>query len=305
VAAAERTLARLPADRFHRLRARLLATIAMESRGTADRMAAVWEAEELVGVGSDDDFLECLVACARFMQTFERTGLASHRGRIGGRLEVMAEFTEWSTFEITGLLIRMQALCARDDIDRARRDADRIDALARSRSRALATVFTRWFRWTFLGEGTRPEPTGQMPGFEEGIAALDDVTRALRFGEPLPDGGGLGPHEPWVRPLLLTRAGARDEALEALRSVPDPPKGLLLEVYWCLLAEAAVELGDVAAADRCIDALRPARFERAAGSGVIDLGPVSTYLARLREVAPPAADAEEDEPEWPETEPWW
>ncbi|RWZ67831.1 BTAD domain-containing protein [Labedella populi] len=304
VAAAARALARLPAERSHRLRARLLATIAMESRGTADRVAEVLEAEELVGIGADDEFLDCLVACSRFMQMFVRTGLAKERGRIGSRIEGISERTEWSTFEITGLLIRMQALCARDDIDRARRDADRIDDLARSRSRALATVFTRWFRWTFLGEGTRPEATGQMPGFEEGIAALDDVTRALRFGEPLPEDGDLGPHEPWVRPLLLARADAHDDAHEALRTAPDPPKGLLLEVYWCLLAEAAIELEDTAAVERCIDALRPARFERAAGSGVIDLGPVSSYLARLRAVLPPDAAVEEDEPEWPDSEPW-
>ena len=128
-----------------------------------------------------------------------------------------------------------------------------------------------------------------MPGFEEGIVALDDVTRALRgaargVGRSLPSVDSAS-YAPWLDPILLTRSGRRDDALAALRDAPDPPKGLLLEALWCLLAEAAIELDDPASARRCNDALTPARGERAAGSAVIDLGPVASYLDRLAPIA--------------------
>jgi hypothetical protein len=284
VAAAERALARLPSEAPPRLAARLHATIAMESRGTAARLGEVEAADTLLR-DIDDALLSCLVDSARFMQTFGRTGLASDRFAIGSRIVDDARRADWPTYEITGLLIRMQAACALDDIDGARHDAEVIDDLARSSERPLASVFTQWFRWTFLDDGPRPLSTGRMPGFEEGLHALDDVTRAIRTGAPVPDLVDVGPHEPWVRPLLLARAGARDEARRALHASPEPPKGLLLEAHWCLLTEAAIELGDPVAARRCADALRPARTERAAGSGIIDLGPVATYLDRLAVIA--------------------
>jgi DNA-binding SARP family transcriptional activator len=293
VAAAERALDALPPDAPRRLRARLLATIAMESRGAAERLAEA-DAATTLALEVDDPLLSCLVDSARYMQSFHRAGLASERHRLGAGIVAHARAADWPTYEITGLLIRLQAACALDDLDDARRSADLIDRHAEVYGRSLATVFTGWFRWTFLGFGERPEPTGQMPGFEDGLIALDDLTRALRAARPLPDLGDLGPHEPWARPLLLARGGAAAEAGEALRRAPDPPNGLLLEVHWFLLAEAAILLGDPVAAARCRDALEPARAERAAGSGVIDLGPVAAVLDHLAAVT--GSEREEAEP---------
>ena len=284
VAAAERALAALPADAPQRLQARLLATIAMESRGTADRRA---EAERAASLSwdPDDPLLQCLGETALVMQTFWRTGLAVERDSLGYTIALAGSQAAWSTWEITGLLVQMQACCALGDLDEAREHADAVDALAGVSGRSLATVFTGWFRWTFDGADRRPAPTGQMPGFEEGIVALDEVTRALRSGAPLPD-VDPGSYAPWVRPLVLARSGRRDEGLAALRDAPEPPKGLLLEALWCLLAEAAIELEDPDAARRCAAALAPARAERAAGSGVIDLGPVAAVLDRLAPLVP-------------------
>jgi DNA-binding SARP family transcriptional activator len=303
VAAAERALAALPADAPQRLQARLLATIAMESRGTADRRA---EAERAASLSWDpeDPLLQCLGETALVMQTFWRTGLATERGSLGYTIALAGSQAAWSTWEITGLLVQMQACCALGDLDEAREHADAVDRLAGTSGRSLATVFTGWFRWTFDGAERRPAPTGQMPGFEEGIVALDEVTRAVRSGAPLPE-VDPGSYAPWVRPLVLARSGRHDEALAALRDAPEPPRGLLLEALWCLLAEAAIELGDPDGARRCAAALAPARAERAAGSGVIDLGPIASVLDRLtpfiperpnRSSAPADPHGEHDQP---------
>ncbi|MFW0776064.1 hypothetical protein ACLRGI_23230 [Paenarthrobacter nitroguajacolicus] len=92
-----------------------------------------------------------------------------------------------------------------------------------------------------------------------------------------------------MRPLLMVRAGAREEAAEALRRLPDPPKDLLLEAIWCIMAQASCELGEPSMISKALAALEPARGERAAGSGVVDLGDVDHYL-RMLEAASAAAD---------------
>jgi hypothetical protein len=56
----------------------------------------------------------------------------------------------------------------------------------------------------------------------------------------------------------------------------------LCEVLWSLIGLAAIESGDRAAAQRAYANLLPAGGERAAGSGAVDLGPVSELLAALR-----------------------
>ena len=285
VAAATRTLPRVAGSPH--ARARLLATIALEDRGTAAREAQALEAEQLAR-GLHDDRLLCLALSGRSMQRFSRTGLAGDRERIGAELVAVARRTESTTFEICGRIVRMQALCALDRLDDAAAEADAVDALAVAAERPLASTFTAWFRHTFAG-GPEPAAPDEMPGFARGIVALSRLTRALRTGEDLghalgdvpadpADGCGpsdaFGPYVPWVRPLLLARGGHRDEARRALGAVPEPPRDLLLEVAWGLLAVTAHELDDTAVAARAAVALGPARDERAAGSGAIDLGPV-------------------------------
>ncbi len=89
-------------------------------------------------------------------------------------------------------------------------------------------------------------------------------------------------HPPWVRPLGLLAAGDRTGALAALRAIPESPRDLLLEARACLVAEAALALGDVPLIERTHAELAPAAGQLAgAGSGLLTFGPVDHYLARL------------------------
>ena len=286
VDAALRTLAVLPSGTSARVRARLLATAAMESRGAADRLAEAAEAEQIARQLNDPALL-CFALSARYQQTFETAGLAAAREALGAEVTAVAVESDLPTFEIQGRLIRLQALCALDRIEAASLEADRIDTLARRFDRALASVFTSWFRWTFL-QGPEPPDGAEMPGFRRGLPALAEFTGAVRKGAELPD-GDFGPYEPWVRPLLLVRAGRREDACSALRRLPDPPRDLMLEVSWFLTGLAAVQAGEREAALRAYRALLPAADERAAGSGTVDLGPVRPLLAALAEFAQPSS----------------
>ncbi|MDI2037353.1 AfsR/SARP family transcriptional regulator [Paenarthrobacter nitroguajacolicus] len=279
VAAAEHALAST-ARISDRTRARLQATIAMESRGTANRQAEAVQAEAIARRVGDAQ-LHCFALSARFMQEFGRTGLAGQRDAIGRQLIATALDADSPTFEINGHLIRMQALCALSDVDAASIEADAVDNLATRHERPLALVFTSWFRWTFLAGEVSPPLPKVMPGFSEGIAALAVFARQLRDGAEL-SGGDFGPYEPWVRPLLLAQEGQGKAAVEALRQVPDPPNDLLLEATWCIVAQTAVQLGEPTVIRRALAALEPARGERAAGSAVMDLGSVDHYLEMLQ-----------------------
>ncbi|MGG7465945.1 AfsR/SARP family transcriptional regulator [Plantibacter sp. YIM 135347] len=296
VDAATRLLASLPPTASDRSRVRLLATVAMESRGTADRMPEAMAAERSAREIGDPQLL-CFALAARHMQCFETTGLAAAREAIAAELVSIAIAAELPTFEIHGRLSRMQVLCALDDIAAAAVEADVVDALARRHERPLASVFTAWFRWTFLGGadtvGAEAPPAGEeMPGFTGGILALAAVASSLRNGQPpngidpaAPSSAELGPYEPWVRPVLLSRSGRTVEARAALDVVPDPPHDLLQEALWMLIGHAALETGHAPAARRAVEALIPASAERAAGSAVVDLGPIAPLLAELQLLA--------------------
>ena len=117
-----------------------------------------------------------------------------------------------------------------------------------------------------------------MPGFRTGLPALAELTAAVRSGAELPD-GDFGPYEPWVRPLLLARAGRLVEARVALDILPEPPQDLLFEVSWSLIGLAATECGHPTMVRRAHSFLLPAAGERAAGSAVVDLGPIRLLLA--------------------------
>ncbi|TVU57823.1 AfsR family transcriptional regulator [Paenarthrobacter nitroguajacolicus] len=279
VAAAEQALTST-SPLSHRTRARLLATIAMESRGTSNRQEEADEAASIAR-GLGDAQLLCFALSARYMQAFAQAGSAAQRDSIGRQLIATALDADSPTFEINGRLIRMQALCALDDIDAASAEAEAIDQLAGRHERPLATVFTQWFRWTFLGSTGTPRAPGEMPGFGEGLLALAGFTRKLRDAAQLPD-GDFGPHERWVRPLLLAQEGQRSLAIEALRQLPDPPNDLLLEATWCIVAQAACELEEPSVMNQALAALAPASGERAAGSGVVDVGNVDRFIAMLK-----------------------
>jgi hypothetical protein len=232
-----------------------------------------------------------------FMQSFHRTGLAPARDRIGVELVDLATRHGFAGIEVLGHLVRLQARSALSDFRGADGHADALDQLADRHERPLVDVFTRWYRALRLastGRATAAEEIAAyreaahsldgagMPGLAEGLLPLALLCVALRHGEPLDPTADLGPHQPWAHPLLLLAAGRRDQAAARLRDVPDPPRDLLQEAMWCLVARAAVALGDLIAMERARAALVPAAAELAgAGSGLVTLGPVAAHLEPL------------------------
>lgn len=299
VAAAQRTLDRLPVGN-EPARARLLATIALESRGlSGHRGLECARAAVQISRALDDPGLLAFALNGLFMQTFWTTGLASERDGIGRELVDLSARHGLSTFEILGHLIRMQTLSALGQFDAAELHAETVDRLAGRHERPLAAVFTTWFRamrtattgaeaahCEKLYEAAAVNLSGSgMPGLEDGILPL--AILALRVWRGLPaifdPATQWGPYEPWARPHLLIAQGQANEAAKAVEALPDPPKDLLSEALWCLTAAAATAVGDSRVKERARAALLPAAAEIAgAGSGMLTAGPVSHYLATLQ-----------------------
>ncbi|MFC8241939.1 BTAD domain-containing putative transcriptional regulator [Streptomyces chartreusis] len=306
VAAAERTLTALSstahghaaAPAAHEAdKARLLATIALESRGTrlARGPQAARQAEEIAR-RLDDPALLAFALNAGFMQAFDRTGLAPRRDGIGAELVALSARHGLSTFETLGHLVRLQARSALGDFTTADHHAVAADALAARHERPLVGVFTRWYAALRLDTTGRAPATeveaayrdaaallsgAGMPGLAHGLLPLALLCLRLRRTLPLDfdDHTDWGPYAPWVRPLLLLDRGRRSEAVDALHATPEPPRDLLQEALWCLTAQAAVALGDRRTMARAHAALAPAANELAgAGSGLLALGPVAGYL---------------------------
>ncbi|MFI7130863.1 BTAD domain-containing putative transcriptional regulator [Nonomuraea sp. NPDC050153] len=315
IAAAERTLAALPpgpaappkvatapppGTARDALRARLLATIALESRGTnATRGPAAAREAELLARRLDDPGLLAFALNGVFMQTFHRTGLAPRRDAVGAELIALSARHGLTTYEVLGHLIRLQARGALADFAGADAHATAADRLAARHELPLVNVFTEWYR------ALRLDATGQappreveaayraaaarldgagMPGLEHGLLPLALLCLRVRHALPTPadESSDFGPYEPWTRPLVLLGHGHRREAAAKLRDVPDPPHDLLQEAMWCLVARAAVAVGDRETMARARVALAPAAAELAgAGSGLLTLGPVSEHLGLL------------------------
>ncbi|MFE5874132.1 BTAD domain-containing putative transcriptional regulator [Rhodococcus sp. NPDC056506] len=303
VEAAQRTLDRLP-DGNEPARARLLATIALESRGVSDhRGIECARAAVQIGRALDDPGLLAFALNGLFMQTFWTTGLASERDSIGRELVDLSVRHGLATFEILGHLIRTQALGALGQFDAAALHAETVDRLAGRHERPLAAVFTTWFR------AMRTAATGAetahceklyeaaavnlsdsgMPGLEDGILPLAILSLRVWRGLPARFDATTqwGPYEPWARPHLFLAHGEVNEAAQAVDALPDPPKDLLSEALWCLTAAAATAVGDSRVKERARAALLSAASEIAgAGSGMLTAGPVSDYLAELGSVGP-------------------
>lgn len=302
VAVAERTLTALPADRRTE-RARLLVTIALERRADPGPRGgqAAREAEQLARA-LDDPALLALALDARFLQSASRAGLAPERARIGTELVALtAGAAHLATSEVLGHLVLLQARSALGDLAAADRHAAAADALADRHGLPVVGVFTDWYaalrlavrgetdaaRAAYRAAAARLTGTG-MSGLQDGLLPL--ALLSLDPAAAVDD--GWGPHEPWVRPLLLLRRGDDGGAQAALDAVPDSPRDLLLEVRWCLAARAAVALGDRARASRLYDQLLPAADELAgAGSGLLTLGPVAAVLGELAGALGRGADA--------------
>lgn len=298
VAAAERTLAALPPSAPPATRARLLATVAMESRGARSPRPAEAAAEaERIARELHDPALLAFALNATFLQTFQRAGLAPSRDAIGAELVALASAHGLSAFEILGRLVRMQARAALGDFASADEHAAAADELGRRHERPLVDVFTRWYRAVRLAStggvddaeaayraaAARLEGAG-MPGLERGLLPLALLCLRVWRDRPLsfPDDTDWGPYAPWARPLLLLSHGRRADAAATLRVLPEPPRDLLVEATWCLAGRAALQAGDHALAARARAALAPAAGELAgAGSGVLTAGPVALHLAAL------------------------
>ncbi|MEV0999315.1 BTAD domain-containing putative transcriptional regulator [Nonomuraea sp. NPDC050202] len=307
VAAAERTLAALPPGGHDAERARLLITIAMERRADPDPRGAqaAREAEDIARRLGERTLLAYALN-GRYMQTFQRAGLAPERAAIGEELvRLAAGHDGLVTFEVLGRLILLQSAAALAELEAADRHAAAADRLAERYDLPLVGVFTTWYaalRRTVTGAGgkeaarsayraaaARLSGTG-MPGVEDGMLPL--ALLCLEAGTDGPhredaeldrlSGADWGPYESWGRPLVLLAQGRREEAAAAARAIPDSPRDLLFEARTCLHALTAVETAGRPVLERLYERLLPAKGELAgAGSGLLTLGPVALYLGRL------------------------
>ncbi|WP_205856322.1 AfsR/SARP family transcriptional regulator, partial [Phytoactinopolyspora endophytica] len=299
VAAAERSLAALQPGAHDVHRARLLATIALESRGTrAARGPDAAREAERIARRLGDPMLLAFALNGTFMQTFHRAGLAPRRDEIGAELVALSDRHGLPTFEILGHLIRLQARGALADFSAADEHAAAADRLGEQYERPLAGVFTEWYRAMRLaatGSSLGPAEAAYrdaaarldgagMPGVERGILPLAQL--CLRVWHAVPvrfdDDTDWGPYAPWARPLVLLAHDRPAEAADALRQTPEPPCDLLYEALWCLAGRAAIATGDRRIMERAFTELTPAAKEVAgAGSGMLTVGPVSQHLDDL------------------------
>jgi DNA-binding SARP family transcriptional activator len=286
VAAAERALAALPPAGHDVTRARLLATIALESRGTREsRPLECARQAEAIARTLDDPGLLAFTLNAAFMQSCRDTGTAPRRAAIGSELVDLATRSGLVSFQVLGHLIRMQAHSGLADFAAADQDAAAAEELAARHERPLVGVFTQWYRAlrlavaeaatvaaverAYRAAAVRLDDAG-MPGLRDGLLPL--ALRCLLAWRNMPDDGAdCGPYEPWARPAPAT-----------LGALPDPPAGLFTEALWCLMARAALTADDRETMARARSALAPAAREWAgAGSGLLTTGPVADYLRQL------------------------
>jgi DNA-binding SARP family transcriptional activator len=275
VAAAERALAALPPAGRRPARARLLATIAVESRGTRDpRPRDCARQAEAIARELDDPGLLAFTLNGVFMQSCRTAGGSRLRDGIGTELVTLAQRHGLVPMEVLGHLIRLQSACAVVAFADADEHARAADDLADRHGLPLVGVFTQWYRALradvagqspaaedgYRAAAARLEHAG-MPGMDDGLLPLALLGLRLRRGSPEP-----GPYPPGID----------------LAAVPDPPADLLAEAMWCLYARAAVTAGDRAAMERARTALAPAAGEWAgAASGLLTLGPVAGFLTEL------------------------
>ncbi|MEU3842803.1 SARP family transcriptional regulator, partial [Streptomyces sp. NPDC028635] len=313
---AERTLTALGRRDDGALRARLLATVAIESRSAdlsaTERGRARQAAREAEALARDlgDPALLVFALNGVFLQSFTRPGLAAARDVTGSEILDLATRHELPNFAVLGHLIRLQSASALGDLDAATAHAEAAEQIAVSTEASLVPVLTAWFRArATAARSTEPggptaataaahyraaedalAATGGMPGLHRGLFALALLGLRLLHGRPAPTDPALdwGPYRPWTHPLVLLAQNRIEEARTALAMAPEPPPDHLQEALWCLTAHAAARLGERPVAARAATALRDARTEHAGGaSGMLTLGPVARYLAEAEACAGP------------------
>ncbi|MFI5806817.1 BTAD domain-containing putative transcriptional regulator [Streptomyces sp. NPDC051561] len=313
VAAAERTLTALGPDGSADLLARLLATIAVESRSAdlshSELKRARQAARQAEALARDlaDPALLAFALNGVFLQTFSRPGLAAVRDRIGAEILDLATQHELPNFAVLGRLVRLQSASALGDLLAAASHAKAAEQLATTTEAPLVPVLTRWFRARVTAarsaEAGGPTAataaahyraaedalrTAGMPGLHRGLFPLALLGLRLLHDRPAPTDPRLdwGPYRPWALPLVLLAQDQAEEARAALLAMPQPPHDHMQEAMWCLTARAAVRLGEHAIAARAAVALRDARAEHAgAAGGMLTLGPVAHYLTEAEACA--------------------
>jgi hypothetical protein len=119
-------------------RARLLTTIALESRGSrAGRPAAAALEAAAIARRLGDPALLAFALNGVWMQTFYRCGLAAERDAIGVEVLALSARHGLVTFEIFGRLIRLQTLGALGDFADADEQSRALDQLAGPHERPL------------------------------------------------------------------------------------------------------------------------------------------------------------------------
>nr|WP_121230596.1 BTAD domain-containing putative transcriptional regulator [Saccharothrix variisporea] len=253
-------------------RSRLLATIALELRNTGGARAreAACEAERLARRTGDPAVL-AFALNARFIQCFDRAGLAPRRAEIGAELVALAAAHDLVPFEVLGHLVLVQAHSALADFSTADDHAAKADRLAQDHHLPLVGVFTggyRALRATVAGEpNPYPALAARLSG--TGMTGVDVVPLATLCWEVQTG-----------QPVVV--------------DVPDdPPRDLLYEARACLRAVRALQDGDRPTMSRLYSDLLPAEGELAgAGSGILTLRPVAHYLGDLASVLFPERAAD-------------
>ncbi|MFF2187788.1 BTAD domain-containing putative transcriptional regulator [Streptomyces sp. NPDC058155] len=287
---------------YDAVRCRLLATVAVETRGShSSRGPQAAGQAEAIARRLDDPALLAFALNGAFMQSFTRAGLAPRRAEIGAELVALGARHGLVTFEVLGHLIGLQAHGALGDFRSADAHAIAADRLAARHELPLVGIFTRWYGALRLaasgdlaGAGSAYEsaaadlPDSGMPGLTHGLLPLALLSLHFADGPRVPARDAVdpaadwGPYRPWIMPLAALASGDRPTARTALRALPDPPRDLLYEACCALEATVALELGDRAVLARVRERLLPASAELAgAGSGLLTLGPVSRYLAAI------------------------
>ncbi|MFJ6688590.1 BTAD domain-containing putative transcriptional regulator [Streptomyces sp. NPDC091294] len=309
VAAAERTLVALPEETAtDAARCRLLATVALESRGVRSPRGPRAAAEaERIARRLDDPALLAFALNGVFMQSCTRAGLAPRRDAIGAELVALGTRHGLVNYEVLGHLVRLQARSALADLTTADEHAVAVDRLAERHERPLVGVFTAWYlalrqaatvssaagspdsshdraEAAYRSAAGRLDGAG-MPGLERGLLPLALLGLRLAHGRPaqVDPRADWGPYRPWAEPFALLAEGRETDARNALRALPEPPPDLLYEALCCAEAALALVLGDRPALRRTYDRLLPASGELAgAGSGLLTFGPVDGWLQAIR-----------------------
>ena len=281
------------------LRARLLATIGLEHRGTRDRWAAeaAAEAEQLARALPDPTVL-VLALNARFVQSFQHPGRTSERDAIAAELIELSTRHDLPRFEILGHLIKIQVHAARGDTETAERHAVAAERLATIHESPVVHVLTAAFRTMRLAaRSDDPAEVAHayrtvatdlagagMPGVADGFFPLALLSVRLRHDRPAPTDPDFdwGPYRPWAQPLIDLARENPAAARHAAASAPPPPADHLYDALWAVNAHTAILLKDEALAAQAHNALAPLSGEIAGGAtAMITFGPVDDILGRL------------------------